>query len=184
MNGTEKMTFTVPAEEAGFEGLDVPCTVKYQNPLRGAVDYDIDEGDTTEPMGSLDEEAFARMKKNYLACALDFRFEDVLAEFSQEEIDDVIHAPDTVRIYKNTASGEAAASSEGASEEPDPSAAGSAQAAGSIAESASSVSDASQEAAEASQETADRIYYEGVIGSPQYAGISFGTLYELLRQEG
>ena len=124
------------AEEAGFPDLQVTYTVRYKNPLRGAVDYEVDEGDSTGMLGSLQEEDYERMRSNYLACALNYRFEDALAEFSQEEIDALVHAPETVRIYRT---------------------------------------DGEQGIGE---------YYEGVIGNPRYAGISFGTLYELLRMEG
>jgi len=133
----ELLSLRKAIDGAGYPDLEVPYKVQYQNPLRGAVDYDIDEGDTSGDLGSLDEKAYAQMRRNYLTCALDFRFEDVLAQFSQEEIREVVDAPETVRIYR----------AEGAdSSEPD--------------------------------------YYDGVIGSPKYAGISFGTLYELLSIEG
>ncbi len=143
------------AEDAGYPDLKVKYTVQYYHPLREAVQYDTGEGDTTGNLGSLNDEAFALMRKNYLACVLDYRFEDRLAEFTQEEIEDLVHAPDTVRIYKNEGDGPEGAD-EGAT-------------------------------AGAPAETADengRIYYEGLIGNPRYAGISFGTLYELLTREG
>lgn len=159
------------AEEAGYPGLHVPYTVRYQNPLRGAVDYAVDTGDTTGDLGSLDGEALSLMKKNYLACALDYRFEDALAEFSPEEVYAVVHAPDSVRIYK----------AEDAAQAGDADGGGHGDAEGSAAAGASGPEGA-QSAAE--QDAAGRVYYEGVIGSPKYSGISFGTLYELLRQEG
>ena len=130
-------------EEAGYPGLKIPYTVKYKNPIRGAVDYDIDEGDTSGEIGSIDEDALAAMRRGYLVCALDYRFEDALREFDEKEIGDLVNAESTVRIYRRKNDG--AGTSEKASAED---------------------------------------YYEGVIGSPQYAGISFGTLYELLRQDG
>ena len=132
----------------------VPYTVKYKNPLRNVVDYTIDEGDTSGELGSLDEAAFARMKKNYLACSLDYRFESALKDFTSGEIDALVHSPDSVRIYRFE---------------------GQESGAGNTAE----------RGEEGGSPTAgERTYYEGMIGSPKYAGISFGTLYELLLQEG
>lgn len=136
-------------EEAGFADLKVPYTVKYDNPIRGAVDYEVDEGDTTGEIGSVGEEDFARMRKNYLTCALDYRFDDALGEFTEEEIDSLVHAEESVRLYRAPAE----ASGSGGTEQ-------------------------------SSYTPAEDDYYEGVIGSPKFAGISFGTLYELLRAEG
>ena len=86
------------------------------------------------------------MTNNYLACVLDYRFENALSEFSPEEIDTLVNLPGTVRIYKAVGGD----------------------------------SDASPAAADPSQ----REYYDDVIGNPRYAGISFGTLYEILKKEG
>ncbi|MDO5132766.1 MAG: hypothetical protein Q4D81_07270 [Eubacteriales bacterium] len=85
-------------EEAGYPGLEVPYTVKYQNPLRGRVDYEVDEGDTQGSIGDVDEEEYARMREKYLCCALDYRFEDALREFDDSEINALVHSPGTVRI--------------------------------------------------------------------------------------
>ena len=131
----ELLSLRKAAEDAGYEGLKVAYTVRYENPLRGFVDYDIDEGDTTGELGSIGEEDFARMRRNYLQCALDYRLDDVLALFPEEEIRAVVEAPETVRIYKT-------------------------------------------------QDGENLGYYDGMIASPRYAGISFGTLYELLKAEG
>lgn len=139
----ELLSLRKAIDEAGYQDLEVPFTVRYENPLRGAVDYDIDEGDTSGDLGSLDEKALAQMRRNYLICALDFRFEDVLKQFSGEEIREVVEAPETVRIYRADDSEGSGSSSGG-----------------------------------------DHDFFDGVIGSPKYAGISFGTLYELLRIEG
>jgi len=151
---SELQSIRKAVEEAGFPGLKVAYTVKYKNPLRGAVDYPVDEGDTTGELGSLDEDALALMKKNYLVCALDYRFESALDEFTRDEIDAVVHSPDSVRIYK----GGRADSSAGNTED--------------------------KEGKDSGQVADDRVFYEGMIGSPKYNGISFGTLYELLLQEG
>lgn len=135
--------------EAGYTDVSVPYTVKYNNPLRGVIDYEVDEGDTSGELGSLDETAFSLMRTNYLRCALDYRFEEALREFSQEEIYDLVHDRTTVRIYRT--SGGSAAEGSG------------------------------QESAETPSE---KDYIEGVIGSPRFVGISFGTLYALLKTEG
>ena len=139
-------------EEAGYPGLKVPYTVKYNNPIRGAVDYKIDEGDTTGDVGSVDENALREMRRNYLLCALDYRFEEALGEFGEDEIDALVHGETTVRIYKRPPE---AADTGGTGT-----------------------------AAAVQYKPSEEEYYEGVIGSPRYLGISFGTLYELLRQEG
>ena len=137
-------------EKAGFPGLKVIYTVKYNNPIRNAVDYEIDEGDTAGEIGSIGEEDLVRMRTNYLACALDYRFEDALKEFSEEEIDALVHAQNTVRIYRPSENG--------------------------------SATEGGEETLSAAPSEED--CFQGVIGSPKYAGISFGTLYELLRTEG
>lgn len=134
------------AEDAGYPGLSVRYNVQYENPLRGAVQYEIDEGDTTGELGKVDEDSYARMRKNYLSCALDYRFEEALADFSPDEINEMVHAPESVRIYRRD---------------------------GAEGRAGSDSSDSNQ-----------RDYLEGVIGNSKYAGISFGTLYELLRIEG
>ena len=144
------LTVRTALEQAGFPGLKVVYCVQYSNPIRGAVDYEIDEGDTTGEVGSVGEEDLAQMRRNYLACALDYRFEDALKEFSQEEIDALVHAQNTVRIYRPSENGPGTEDGE------------------------ETLSDAPSEEA----------CFQGVIGSPKYAGISFGTLYELLRIEG
>ena len=132
--------------------------VTYEHPLSSAVEYEVQEGITTGEIGSLDESAYELMRKNYLACVMDYRFDDALKEFTQEEIDALVHAPDTVRIYK-TEDGN-----------------------GSSLTDAEETGDAAADRKQA--DASKRIYYEGVIGNPQYAGISFGTLYEILRMEG
>lgn len=137
-------------EKAGFPGLKVNYTVQYNNPIRNAVDYEIDEGDTAGEIGSIGEEDLVRMRTNYLACALDYRFEDALKEFGEEEIDALVHAQNTVRIYRPS---EKESAADGGDQ---------------VITNAPSEEDCFQE----------------VIGSPKYAGISFGTLYELLRTEG
>ena len=144
------LTVRTALEQAGFPGLKVVYCVQYSNPIRGAVDYEIDEGDTTGEVGSVGEEDLAQMRRNYLACALDYRFEDALKEFGQEEIDALVHAQNTVRIYRPSENGSGTEDGE------------------------ETLSDAPSEEA----------CFQGVIGSPKYAGISFGTLYELLRIEG
>ena len=144
------LTVRTALEQAGFPGLKVVYCVQYSNPIRGAVDYEIDEGDTTGEVGSVGEEDLAQMRRNYLACALDYRFEDALKEFSQEEIDALVHEQNTVRIYRPSENGPGTEDGE------------------------ETLSDAPSEEA----------CFQGVIGSPKYAGISFGTLYELLRIEG
>lgn len=142
----ELLSLKAAAEEAGYPGLKIPYTVRYENPLRQFVEYESDEGDTKGELGSLNEDSLAQMRRNYLICALDFRFEEVLQLFSEEEIREVVNDPGTVRIYRT---GEASGGGGTGQTAPE-----------------------------------QREYYEGVIGSPQYAGISFGTLYELLKQEG
>ena len=144
------LTVRTALEQAGFPGLKVVYCVQYSNPIRGAVDYEIDEGDTTGEVGSVGEEDLAQMRRNYLACALDYRFEDALKEFSQEEIDALVHAQNTVRIYRPS-------------------------------ENRPGTEDGEETLSDAPSEEA---CFQGVIGSPKYAGISFGTLYELLRIEG
>ena len=144
------LTVRTALEQAGFPGLKVVYCVQYDNPIRGAVDYEIDEGDTTGEIGSIGEEDLAQMRRNYLACALDYRFEDALKEFGQEEIDALVHAQNTVRIYRPSENG-------------------------------SGTEDGEETLSGAPSEEA---CFQGVIGSPKYAGISFGTLYELLRIEG
>lgn len=144
------LTVRTALEQAGFPGLKVVFCVQYSNPIRGAVDYEIDEGDTTGEVGSVGEEDLAQMRRNYLACALDYRFEDALKEFSQEEIDALVHAQNTVRIYRPS-------------------------------ENRPGTEDGEETLSDAPSEEA---CFQGVIGSPKYAGISFGTLYELLRIEG
>ena len=134
------------AEKAGYPGLDVNYHVCYESVLRRAVDYETGEGNTEGNLGSIDKEALKKMTNNYLACVLDYRFENALSEFSPEEIDTLVNLPGTVRIYKAVGGD----------------------------------SDASPAAADPSQ----REYYDGVIGNPRYAGISFGTLYEILKKEG
>lgn len=155
LEGLEKcyqdlLTVRTALEKAGFPGLKVSYCARYDNPIRGAVDYEIDEGDTTGEIGSIGEEDLARMRTNFLACALDYRFEDALKEFSKEEIDALVHAQNTVRIYRP---------SENGSETED--------------------GEENLSAAPSEEEC-----FQGVIGSTRYAGISFGTLYELLRIEG
>ena len=144
------LTVRTALEQAGFPGLKVVYCVQYSNPIRGAVDYEIDEGDTTGEVGSVGEEDLAQMRRNYLACALDYRFEDALKEFSQEEIDALVHAQNTVSIYRPS-------------------------------ENRPGTEDGEETLSDAPSEEA---CFQGVIGSPKYAGISFGTLYELLRIEG
>ncbi len=144
------LTVRTALEQAGFPGLKVVYCVQYSNPIRGAVDYEIDEGDTTGEVGSVGEEDLEQMRRNYLACALDYRFEDALKEFSQEEIDALVHAQNTVRIYRPSENGPG-------------------------------TEDGEETLSAAPSEEA---CFQGVIGSPKYAGISFGTLYELLRIEG
>lgn len=135
--------------QAGYADLSIPYTVKYNHPIRGMIDYEFDEGDTAGMLNELDETTLTLMRRNYLTCALDYRFDGALREFSQEEIRDLVHAPTTVRIYRISGrSGDSTA-----------------------AENGSAVPSRDD-------------YMEGVIGSPKFAGISFGTLYELLRQEG
>lgn len=146
------------AEKEGYENLKVRYTVQYDHFLRNVIEYEAEGGDTTGEIGSLDEDDYALMRKNFLACALDYRYDQVLQNFTDEEIFEVVHAPDSVRIYKTSDGGSGP-------EEAGREAAGSGATAG-------------------QQSAGDRIYYEGVIGNPKYAGISFGTLYELLRQEG
>ena len=87
-------------DEEGYGDLKVNYTVQYEHPLSSAVEYEVQEGITTGEIGSLDESAYELMRKNYLACVMDYRFDDALKEFTQEEIDALVHAPDTVRIYK------------------------------------------------------------------------------------
>lgn len=139
----ELMSLRKAAEDEGYRDLKVMYTAQYNHPLRNVIEYEDAGGDTTGEIGALDENACSLMRKNYLACALDYYFEDILKDFSQDEINEVVNSPESVRIYK--VKGESGAQDNSDSE--------------------------------------DRIYYEGVIGNPQYAGISFGTLYELLRQE-
>lgn len=135
--------------EAGYPDVSISYTIKYMNPIRGVIDYEVDEGDTSGELGSLDETSFSAMRMNYLRCALDYRFEDALREFSEKEIHALVHDRYSVRIYRT--SREAALEGGGQKQAPPP-----------------------------SQED----YIEGVIGSPRFAGISFGTLYELLKIEG
>ena len=135
-------------ENAGYPGSKVKFTVQYRSPLYGAVNYDDEEGNTTGEIGSLDESTLNLMRRNYLACALDYRFEEAMREFSQEEIEELIHSADTVRIYRTGGNGEEEGKNGSGSSDGDPD------------------------------------YYEGVIGSPKYMGISFGTLYEILKMEG
>ena len=135
--------------EAGYTDVSVPYTVKYNNPLRGVIDYEVDEGDTSGELGSLDETAFSLMRTNYLRCALDYRFEEALNEFSSEEIHDLVHSRSSVRIYRTAGQ----ASGGGGTQESD-------------------------------WKPSEDDYYEGVIGSPKFVGISFGTLYALLKTEG
>lgn len=143
----------------GYEDVSIPFTVKYSHPIRGAVNYEVDEGDTSGEIGSLDEGVFEIMRTNYLRCALDYRFDGALKEFSKEQIYDLVHSGTSVRIYRT------AGQSAGSGESRDDSA-------GSTG--------AQQEAWTPSEDD----YYEGVIGSPKFVGISFGTLYALLKTEG
>lgn len=154
----ELLSLRTTAVDEGYGDLKVKYTVQYEHPLSSAVEYEVQEGITTGEIGSLDESAYELMRKNYLACVMDYRFDDALKEFTQEEIDALVHAPDTVRIYK-TEDGN-----------------------GSSLTDAEETGDAAADRKQA--DASKRIYYEGVIGNPQYAGISFGTLYEILRMEG
>ncbi len=133
--------------EAGYPDLSIPFTVRYENPIRGVIDYEFDEGDTSGELRDLDESVLSLMRKNYLTCALDYRFEDALKEFSEDEIYDLVHAGTSVRIYRTSGKSE-----DGAQQSP--------------------------------SVPAREDYFEDVIGSPKFAGISFGTLYELLKKEG
>ena len=153
----ELLSLRTTAADEGYGDLKVKYTVQYEHPLSRVTDYEIQEGATTGEIGSLDENAYEKMRKNYLACALDYRFDDALQQCTEEEIDAVVHAPDSVRIYKYTdGNGSSGTDSKDASD---------------------TAEDQKQE------DISKRIYYEGVIGNPQYAGISFGTLYEILRME-
>ena len=134
---------------AGYPDVSVPYTVKYNNPLRGVIDYEVDEGDTSGELGTFDETTLSAMRRNYLRCALDYRFDAALREFSEDEIHDLVHDRYSVRIYRTSG----VSASEGGTQE---------------------------SAAAPSEED----YIEGVIGSPRFVGISFGTLYELLKTEG
>ncbi|MBR3187629.1 MAG: hypothetical protein IKF59_06295 [Lachnospiraceae bacterium] len=136
-------------DRAGYEDVSIPYTVKYSNPLRRAIDYEVDEGDTSGELGRLDEHVFETMRTNYLRCALDYRFEEALNEFSSEEIHDLVHSRSSVRIYRTAGQ----ASGGGGTQESD-------------------------------WKPSEDDYYEGVIGSPKFVGISFGTLYALLKTEG
>ena len=175
-------------EREGYPGLRVTYTVRYSHPVRRFVDYQDDEGDTTGEIGSLDEDAYALMRRNYLACALDYRFGDALAEFSEQEILDLVHAEDTVRIYRKDGalpgSGPAGlpASAEKGENPDDKTGSGQGED-GTDSETGEKTEDG-QAAASADRVIPDTSYYEGVTGSPRYAGISFGTLYELARIEG
>lgn len=133
--------------EAGYPDLSIPYTVRYENPIRGVIDYEVDEGDTSGELRDLDESVLSLMRKKYLTCALDYRFDNALKEFSEKEIHDLVHAETSVRIYRTSGK-----SRGGAQQSP--------------------------------QVPAKEDYFEDVIGSPKFAGISFGTLYELLKQEG
>lgn len=124
-------------EENGFTGDGITYVARYENPLRRAIDFEIDEGDTDGSLGSVGEESLALMRSRCLACALDYRFEDALAEFGREEIEAMVQDPRSVRIYRKQADGQGG-----------------------------------------------RRYYEGLTASPKFAGISFGTLFEILVQDG
>lgn len=116
----------------GFEDLNIRYRLKYENTLRYVISrYEVDDGDATGSLNHLDKKEYEEFEKNYLLCALDYRFEDALKEFSEEEIKDFIAREEDVYHICN-----------------------------------------------------GDVYYEDLVASRYAYGISFGTLYVILKKEG
>ena len=69
----ELLSLRTTAVDEGYGDLKVKYTVQYEHPLSSAVEYEVQEGITTGEIGSLDESAYELMRKNYLACVMDYR---------------------------------------------------------------------------------------------------------------
>lgn len=82
------------AEYIDERGYDVEFSVKFkhENPLRNRCEYIVDDGDYNGYIGESDdlEECYANACKEYLLTCLDYRFENQLSEFSDDEIEEAL----------------------------------------------------------------------------------------------
>lgn len=127
--------------DLGYEGLPARYVLEYEHPLRNVTSYADDDGDSR---GGIDEIApYEEMLERYVACAVELRYEDVLAVLPEGLVESVVSAsPVRVGVYEGGQS--------------DPSL----------------------------YEPELIRYYDDLLASASYYGISFGTLYEVLLREG
>lgn len=68
----------------------INANLAMENPLRYQCDYVIDDGDCFFYSDNIEKTTYQNALRGYLLTCLDYRFEEQLAEFSQEEIKDAL----------------------------------------------------------------------------------------------
>ncbi len=93
----EVMAFQTFVEKAGVQG-EYYFTVYFQmqNPLRNVVcppgnHYEMDDGDFRMYVTSADESSLKDGEERFIRTCADYRFEDALADFTQEEIEEALN---------------------------------------------------------------------------------------------
>ena len=124
-------------DNLGYKDLKIPYQIKYMNPLRTNIeDREIDDGDCRGLIYDYDEaELKSGYEEKYLLCALDYRFDDAIADFTDQEIKEIISDSNNVERLGIVKDGKT-------------------------------------------------VMYEDLIANGVGYGVSFGSLYEVLKREG
>ena len=74
----------------GYHDMEIPYCIKYMNPIRDNIKgKELNDGDCKGWLNTFDKEkSTAEYETKYLVCALDYRFDDALADFTDQEIKD------------------------------------------------------------------------------------------------
>lgn len=124
-------------DNLGYKDLEIPYQIKYMNPLRTNIeDREIDDGDCKGLISDYDEaELRSGYEEKYLLCALDYRFDDALADFTDQEIKAIVSDSNNVERLGMVKDGKT-------------------------------------------------VMYDDLIANGVGYGVSFGSLYEVLKREG
>lgn len=75
---------------------DAKLYFQFDNPLRNKVQggYSVDDGDYPCYSSKITDKTYENIKNRYLLCCLDYRFEDLLAQFTEEDIKKALNNDD------------------------------------------------------------------------------------------
>lgn len=119
------------------ENIGIAVDFQMENPLRDRCEYIVDDGDCHSTFYLVTDEDYENALREYLLTCLDYRFEEQLTEFTDEEIQNaLIDYEQRIGI------------------------------------------------SETGSEDGPFTFYDDLCASKYYYGVSFGTLYEILRREG